>query len=192
MRSTVKLRACDLTRCEARCCYDGVYLDDGEEAKIRGIVDSAPEFFGTLPADYIVDGSWEQHVWGRKTAVRPYNFRAPDFPAHFTRTRCVFCSEDHKCLLQVLAMQRGLHKWAYKPAACWSFPMRFIDGHPAPPPGAGERDPDRLGDAFPGYAKFVPCGQDRPDGAPWEQTLAEEIAYWRETELGGANKGAST
>src|SRR5262249_44199835 len=105
-----------------------------------------------------------------------------DFPAHFTRTRCVFCLEDHKCSLQVLAVERGLHKWTYKPKACWMFPLRIKDGHPCPPPAADEPDPDNLGEEYPGYCKFVPGGKDLPGGDPWQITLAEEIRFWRSSE----------
>jgi hypothetical protein len=181
--SCVKLRVCNPSECEARCCYDGVYLEAGEEVKIRKIVASAPAFFRKLPADFIVDGSWGcGRIRGKKTATGLYDFKATDFPAHFSRTRCVFCSEDHKCLLQVLAVQRGLHKWTYKPKTCWMFPMELDDGKPAPPPSVGEPDPQCLGEEYPGFVKFVPCGEDRPDGDPWEQTLADEIEYWLETE----------
>jgi hypothetical protein len=160
-----------------------VYLEAGEEAKISDVVASDPAFFNKLPADYIVDGSWgDGRAAGRKTAVKPHDFKSTDFPAHFTRTRCVFCSEDHKCLLQVFAVQRGFHKWTYKPKACWMFPMKVVDGNPAPPPSVSEPDPDYLSKEYPGYTKFVPCGQDRPDGEPWEQTLAEEISHWRDEE----------
>ena len=182
-RSHVKLRVCNLGECEARCCYDGVYLEDGEEAKLIDLVASAPGFFENLPHDFIVDGSWGGgRIVGRKTAVRPYEYRAANFPAHFSRTRCVFCSDDHKCLLQVLAVRRGLHKWTYKPKTCWMFPMELDDREPAPPPSVSEPDPQCLGEKYPGFVKFVPCGQDRPDGDPWEQALAEEIKYWREIE----------
>jgi hypothetical protein len=160
-----------------------VYLEDGEENGIKQIVTSAPEFFDSLPDEFIVDGSWgEGRVSGRKTATRPYDFKMADFPPHFARTRCVFCAEDHKCLLQVLAVQRGLHKWTYKPTACWMFPLRVDEGEPIPPPAADEPDPDCLGEEYPGFCKFVPCGQDRSDGNSWEVTLAEEIAVWKQSQ----------
>jgi tetratricopeptide (TPR) repeat protein len=106
---SVKLRVCNLNECEARCCYDGVYLEDGEESKIRDIVASAPELFVDLPQDFIVDGSWGDQVSGRKTATKPYDFKSPDFPVHFNRTRCVFCSADHKCSSNVILKVRVLH-----------------------------------------------------------------------------------
>jgi tetratricopeptide (TPR) repeat protein len=174
----VRLRVCNLDQCEARCCYDGVYLMPGEEEKIRAAVEASPELFRALPSDYIVEGTWAGKSQGRKTATRPHDFKSQSFPAHFTRTRCVFCADDHRCLLQVAAVRRRLHKWTYKPAACWMFPMRIVDGAPAPPPARDQPDPDALGPEYPGYTKFVPCGQDCSDGLPWKQTLRGEIEYF--------------
>ena len=76
-----------------------MYLDGGEEEKISAVVASAAKTFKDLPADFLVDGLWVGRLSGRKTAVKPHDYQAPGFPAHFTRTRCVFCSDDHKCLL---------------------------------------------------------------------------------------------
>lgn len=45
----LRLRACDHRACEAGCCYDGVYLHDGEPERIRAPVASDPEFFAHLP-----------------------------------------------------------------------------------------------------------------------------------------------
>lgn len=187
-RQHAKLRVCDLNKCEAHCCYDGVYMKDGEETKIRGLVESAPDFFSSLPKDFIVDGFWDGEYSGRKTATRPHDFERPDIPEHFTRTRCVFCSADHKCMLQVLAVQRGLHKWLYKPQSCWLFPLRIIDTEPAPPLAFDELDPNCLGEDYPGFAKYVSCGRHRNDGIPWEQSLAEEIGFWREQNTEPADK----
>lgn len=181
--SEVRLRVCRLEDCEARCCYDGVYLEFGEEDKLAQIVGSAPAFFASLPDAFVVDGNWGGgRVTGRKTATRPHRYAASDFPAHFTQTRCVFCLDDHRCSLQVLAEKNGLHPWAYKPRSCWMFPLEVIDGEPIPPPAADEPDPMSLGEDYPGYAKFVPCGQDRADGVPWRDALAREIAYWEQVE----------
>lgn len=177
----VLLKQCNLNECEARCCYDGVYLLDGEEERIRAAVKTDPEFFKQLPENFIVDGAWHD-LSGRKTATRAHDFKHPEFPAHFTRTRCVFCAPDHRCLLQVFSVKQGLHKWAFKPTACWMFPMQLKNGgQPAPPPGPGEPDPDCLGPEYPGYPTFVPCGQCRPDGLPWQEVLGEEIAFYEAT-----------
>lgn len=174
----VKLKHCDLQNCESNCCYDGVYLWQGEEEKIREIVASDPDFFHGLPEEVVVDGYWDGEYEGRKTAIRPHEYQRKDVPEHFTRTRCVFCSPEHKCMLQLLAVKRGLHKWSYKPTSCWLFPLRIIDGEPAPPLASDEPDPNCLGEEFPGFANYTLCGLDREDGNPWEVSLFEEIEYW--------------
>lgn len=181
--SAEHLRYCDLQRCEARCCYDGVYLKTGEEKKIRELVASSPEFFDSLPEEYIVDGFWDGKYEGRKTAIRPYEFKGEDFPAHFTHTRCVFCEPEHYCSLQLLAIERGLHKWAYKPTSCWMFPMRIINEEPAPPPALSEADPDCLGVDYPGFASYTLCGQGISKGTAWGETLVEEVEYWHKNSL---------
>ena len=178
-----RLQHCDLQDCEARCCYDGVYLWEREEEKIREIVASDVAFFDNLPEEYIVDGFWDGEYEGRKTAIRPYEFKRADFPDHFTRTRCVFCSADHKCMLQLLAVKRGLHKWAYKPTKCWLFPLRIVDSELTPPLAINEPDANCLGDDYPGYANYTFCGLDREEGDPWDQNLAEELEYWEKNKL---------
>ncbi len=169
-----RLRACDHRACEARCCYDGVYLRDGEPERIRSAVASDPEFFAHLPESFIVHGEWPG-VSGVKTAVRPHTFHSPDFPEHFNQTRCVFAFPDGACSLQAFAAKRGEDPWTYKPCGCWKYPLRIVDGTPTPPRSALERDPQFLGQRYPGYMAYTPCGQERSDGRPWNDTLEAEI-----------------
>jgi tetratricopeptide (TPR) repeat protein len=170
----LRLRACDYRACEARCCYDGVYLRDGEPERIRAAVASDPEFFAHLPESFIVHGEWPG-VAGAKTAVRPHTFHSPDFPEHFNQTRCVFAFADGACSLQAFAAKHGDDPWTYKPRGCWKYPLRTVDGTPTPPRSALERDPQFLGQHYPGYAAYTPCGQQRSDGRPWNDTLQAEI-----------------
>jgi hypothetical protein len=168
------LRVCDHRACEARCCYDGVYLKEGEPERIRAAVASDPEYFAHLPDDFVVDGEWPG-LSGPKTAVRPHTYHSPDFPEHFNQTRCVFAFADGGCSLQAFAAKQGEDPWKYKPRGCWMHPLRIIDGAPTPPRSALERDRDFLGQRYPGYAAYTPCGQERNDGRPWDQTLQAEI-----------------
>jgi tetratricopeptide (TPR) repeat protein len=169
-----RLRACDHRACEARCCYDGIYLRDGEPERIRAAVASDPEFFAHLPESFIVYGEWPG-VSGAKTAVRPHTFHSPDFPEHFNQTRCVFAFADGACSLQAFAAKHGDDPWTYKPRGCWKYPLRTVDGTPTPPRSALERDPEFLGQRYPGYSAYTPCGQERSDGRPWSHTLEAEI-----------------
>ena len=83
-------------------------------------------------------------------------------------------------MLQVLSVQRGLHKWSYKPHSCSLFPLQIIENNPAAPPATDEQDPNYLGEDYPGYASYVSCGRHRDDGIPWKESLSEEIGFWNE------------
>lgn len=181
-----KLKRCDLAKCQGMCCYDGVYLEEGEENKIRMLVLSYSDFFSFLPEDFIVEGSWEGKVQGKKTQVKPFDYTSDDFPKHFNRTRCVFALEDARCSLQVLADKMSMHPWSLKPKSCWMHPLSVVNGELAPPPVNKSDDYDNLGDKYPGYVCYTECGQHMTDGKPWNETLEEEIKYYETVKgLGG-------
>ncbi|MBU5615038.1 hypothetical protein [Geomonas azotofigens] len=56
--------------------------------------------------------------------------------------------------------------------------MTLKEGELAPPPTPGEPDPDYVDESYPGYASFVPCGKVAPDGRPWDEEFAGEIAFF--------------
>lgn len=172
--STVRLRECDYRACEARCCYDGVYLEPGDEARIQRALELDRGLAERLPEAYIVAGSWNTTT-GRKTAVRPHEYAGPDFPEHFTKTRCVFAESDGACGLQRVAVARGEHPWTYKPQGCWIHPVRVSGDGNGPPPGLFDRDDQYWNADYPGYVSHTPCGQDRSDGKPWTEAMAEEL-----------------
>jgi hypothetical protein len=174
-----KLSRCSLANCRGTCCYDGIAVDDAMAAVIERLAAARAGDFAAmgleLPDQVIVDSEW-QGVRSRKTAVRPFPFRAavPDFPRHFDETACVFLLDDSRCALQVLATNDGRHPWHYKPFACWLHPIKLT--------AAGIRlydettDPERL----PGYDGFVcrtHCGRTAADGTPAAELLREELAF---------------
>lgn len=169
---------CDHKTCEARCCYDGVYLVEDEENKIREVVEDNPDFFAHLPHEYIVEEAWEG-VLGIKTAVRNQEYSSPDFPAHFNKTRCVFAFKDGACSLQVFAVKSGKPSWEYKPISCVMHPLFVRGGEVVAPPRLGEGDASFVDVGYPGYASFTPCGQPRSDGRDWREVFGEEIEVWK-------------
>jgi len=170
----LRLKTCDPRACEAMCCHDGVYLDEGEERRLRALVERTPALRARLPAEYIVEGCWNGERLGRKTATRPHEYRNADWPAHFPRTRCVFADEAGLCELQKLGMERQQHPWRYKPFTCWMFPLDEEDGEAVPPDADPQGDPHNV-PGYPGYASVVPCGRHEPQGAPWREALAGEL-----------------
>jgi hypothetical protein len=172
----LRLSVCDIRQCEGRCCYDGVYLLPGEEDFLRELVARVPALAAKLPAEFVVDGHWNGENLGRKTATRPVQYEAADFPAHFTRTRCVFSDAAGYCELEKFARSRDQHPWTFKPTTCWMFPLQDDNGVPAEPVRGAEDDP-YFTPEYAGYASCVPCGRHDPAGTPWRQAVAREIAY---------------
>lgn len=163
--SILKFRQCDFRACEARCCFDGVFLEAGEAVAIRLLVEQNREFFRLLPTEFIIHGEWNGKS-GMKTAVRPHRYRSPDFPAHFSHTRCVFAAENGACTLQQFSERFTENPWTYKPSVCRSHPVHEEKGIYSLPSLKGERQAFNLGLGFPGYFSYLPCGQSRRDGEP--------------------------
>jgi hypothetical protein len=59
-------------------------------------------------------------------------------------------------------------------------PLGIERGRVVPPAPLDEPDTSFQGVAYPGYASFTPCGQDRDDGADWRSLLQAEIEHARE------------
>ena len=167
--------------CQAKCCYDGVYLLAEEEEQIRQLIERFPEYFEEIVRPYVVAGDWEGMRSLRKTEKVPFDGYDELFPAHFTKTRCCFAMESGECLLQRVATDHQLHPWKAKPRACWSFPIRGVAGDEIlPPPTTDERDPDYVDENYPGYTSFLPCAKpDSENGIPWYEKYANEVEYYR-------------
>ena len=174
-----RLKQCDLSVCKAMCCFDGVYLNDGEEARITQVVQENPDVFSFLPDEFIVDGYWRGTSSGRKTAISPHEHQVPDFPAHFTHTKCVFNLPDGRCSLQAFATERGEHPWTYKPKACYMHPLRRKGSELVPPPIDRSDDPQNIDEDYPGFITYTLCGRHWEDGLPWREVLSEEIACFQ-------------
>lgn len=170
------LKPCDVRQCEAMCCYDGAYLLEGEEAFLVELLAKVPQLREKLPAEFVVDGWWNGEKLGRKTATRAQEYANPDYPAHFTRTRCVFSDATGYCRLESFARERGQHPWTFKPAVCWMHPLQDEDGVPEAPVATPAEDPYRS-PTYPGYSPFTACGRHCADGVHWKIALAREIAY---------------
>ncbi len=176
---TLRLAACDIAACEAMCCHDGVHLDEGEERRLHALVGRTPALRARLPAEYVVDAWSDGERVGRKTAVRPHEYRNPAWPAHFPRTRCVFADEAGMCELQKLGLARRQHPWRYKPFTCWMFPLG-IDaetGALVQPDIDPAEDPARE-PGYPGFVSQMPCGRHDPAGEPWYLALAGELMHY--------------
>lgn len=172
------LKPCELDRCRATCCHDGVHLSAAEAAMIDGLaVAGALDAYGVGWGAEVVEarnGAW-------KTRVRP---AAPaelaiDYPPHFPATRCVLLDAAGRCALQRLAIDQDRHQWYFKPLTCWLHPLalRPPDATRARPELTvhGPADDPQRADGYPGFASCTHCGRPDPDGVPARAALAAEL-----------------
>ena len=184
------LRRCDLGKCGGTCCHDGVYLSSEEARVLREFSKEAAEDLAQVGADLpeqtVVYGTWRDITSGPKTATRsaPMKEMAESYPDHFPETRCVFLLPDSRCSLQVLAMERGLHPWHYKPLTCWLHPLSITAGSDRKPRltlYSEKTDPQRFDD-YDGFVCRTHCGRTEPEGEPawkvleWELNTLGEVA----------------
>lgn len=167
------LKVCELSSCRATCCHDGVFLDGEQADGIAAVVERLAKY-GFHRSD------WLETLGGRaKTATveAAAPLLADDFPGHFPRTRCVFLDEEHRCLLQRLAVDEGRHPWWWKPVSCWMHPLllrRGPGGRPLLTLARSGDDPS-AGPGYPGFGSFTPCGTPCAGGEPAWRTLRAEL-----------------
>jgi hypothetical protein len=103
------------------CCHYGVYADYKEYEKILNIKEEIL---------YLMDESQSKNVddW----------FEAPekddDFESgiavgtNIINGKCTFLDNHGLCTLQKLGLNKGMHKWVYKPIYCILFPLTMYQG----------------------------------------------------------------
>ena len=178
----VKIRPCELERCKATCCYDGVYLSREEAEYVEGLVSRhqgellayglrLPE----QPIECIDDGR------SYKTSIRPAEEGelADDYPAHFPKTRCVFLDSSGRCGIQMLSVALGRDPWYDKPLTCWIHPLVLLPRtkdrlRPLLTLVTPENDPQKS-DGYPGFASCTHCGRPDEDGIPARDALMPEL-----------------
>jgi len=173
----------DCARCDGRCCYDGVYVTEPEEERIRGFMKDHPGYFENVPEVFLEEGEWGFLFHGKRTIRVPHFYARPDFPRHFTQTKCVFALPSGECSLQKAATDNLYHPWKVKPELCWEFPLigLFNDNAMSKPHYFGEPDPGFYDEDHPGYLSFMPCARVKPDGTSWKRMYRTEFLHYFKT-----------
>lgn len=171
------LKVCELARCRATCCHDGVILGEEEVRVIGELVESEGEQLQDLGWE---GGAWleeREGKWKTRTrAAEPVEL-ADDFPEHFPKTRCVFLDGEHRCVLQRLSVQEGRPPWYWKPVSCWMQPIR-LEGRAGERPVLtvpGAADDPRRRDGYPGFSSCTPCGREEAGGEKAGVVLRSEL-----------------
>ncbi|MGJ8676775.1 MAG: hypothetical protein ACSHX0_04615 [Akkermansiaceae bacterium] len=177
-----KVRACELSRCKATCCYDGVYLSkeeaDGVESLLHYHAEKLASYGLSLPSEPIVAVRGGKSL---KTATREADPAelADDFPEHFAKTRCVFLDRQGRCGIQRLSMELGREAWFDKPLTCWIHPLVILPtsaqrARPLITLVSPENDPQKT-EGYPGFASCTHCGRPDSDGVSAVVALKPEL-----------------
>jgi hypothetical protein len=118
------VRRCELARCQAGCCADGVWVDVAQAEEIRR---HAALIQPLLPVERRDPATWFEGEHdddpsfpsGRYTGTT-----AVDDATHPSGTTCVFLRPGTRfCALQSAGLEHGLGAWALKPHYCCLFPL---------------------------------------------------------------------
>jgi len=177
-----KIKPCELDRCRATCCYDGVYLSDEESEGVKKLLlkeKKTLDGYGlSLPDEPVVVTRGGRAVKTSTRDAEPGEL-ADDFPAHFPPTRCVFLDRQGRCGIQMLAVERGREPWFDKPLTCWIHPIVILPAgkdrsRPVVTLVTPENDPQKSDD-YPGFASCTHCGRPDDAGVPAYESLAAEL-----------------
>lgn len=171
---TTLIRPCEMHRCKATCCYDGVHLSDEEAMHLEQIATEHSLNDGNPVITTSPKG-------GKKTATRMAKDTelAIDYPAHFPKTRCVFLDENSHCEIQKISIKQGIHPWHDKPLTCWIHPIVLIpagkwEDRPVLTLVNSQNDPQKT-PGYPGFASCTHCGREDASGSPAWQVLSAEL-----------------
>lgn len=175
----IKIKACELSRCKATCCHDGVTLPREDAQSLNVLLNKKIEFLGKCEVP-ISDEYFQECADGKRVKSRVRKVRKADlpsdFPPHFSRTRCIFLDNNHHCLFQKISMEERKHPWFYKPLTCWIHPILIKQtehGMLITLPNKNN-DPQRE-KQYLGFASCTHCGREEEDGQPAYEVLAEEL-----------------
>jgi hypothetical protein len=186
-------RACDVRECQAICCSggSGFYYPQEPEA-IRRIAAEHGDFFARIGIplpEQLFDEETDEETGEVElsTNTRPYAYPPGAKPAHFDATACIFRAPNGWCGLQQLGMEQGKDPWAYKPVACWLFPIELEhDGKPHIHVAHHSTD-EYVDEDYPGFVGFTGCGKEcKTGGRPAYEVLQREItvlSQWLERDL---------
>lgn len=117
---------CNIGICGGQCCNWGVYMDRDFQPIIMNFENQIKEVMDEFqPKD--------SNVWFEKELEED-----SDFPSGYAigtelfisstgTTQCVFKDKKGYCSLQVMAVEKGMHKWEIKPKYCIMYPLSIID-----------------------------------------------------------------
>jgi hypothetical protein len=163
------------------CCYDGTFVEEDELVVLDRLFDTRTDEFSELGIS-IPLVRFEESRWpnpGTQTVLVDHTFPARlEMPPHFETGRsCFLLTNDGRCSLELLAENENLHRWHYKPIACWLYPiLHWVNGHPAFRLFSEEDDP-YVHEGYEGFVNSTRCSATDPEGPRATDSLADELDY---------------
>lgn len=169
------LSSCDVLRCHGACCSDGAPLNAEEAQVLADLAEQeAPAFraMGLKPGSLVAQS---ERGGAGHTGIRPREAgeRSPRHPPSVPDTACAMLTGDGFCGLQVLAVDRGLHPWHWKPMVCWLHPVAAdASGIRLPAEGITRERAYRDNS----FASVTECSRAGAAPRPAHEVLAPELA----------------
>lgn len=117
---------CDMKLCFGQCCSSGVIMDrDFKDVIMPYENDIIESMTADQPKDS--EGWFDNNIEVDKDFESGYSIGTNTYIDRNGVEKCVFNDENHYCTLQVVAMKKGMHKWAIKPTHCILYPVTIVD-----------------------------------------------------------------
>jgi hypothetical protein len=108
--------------CSSVCCSGGVYVDLAERERILAVKDIVKQHMDETQSTH--HEGWFEDSEQDDT----------DFPSgkcvgtNVINEKCAFLDKYGRCSIQLAAVERGLHRWTWKPLFCVLYPLEISDG----------------------------------------------------------------
>lgn len=170
------LSACDVARCHGACCSDGAPLNSEEVTVLSRLAAcEAPALtaLGLVP-DHLVAAAELGGAGHTGLRMRDPGERSPRHPESVPDTACAALTRDGLCGFQVLAVQKGMHRWFWKPMVCWLHPISAdASGIHLPAEGISRDRAYRDGS----FASVTECSRAGTGARPAVDVLADELSF---------------
>jgi hypothetical protein len=175
-------KACGLGECLGMCCNggSGFYMKEESET-IAKLVEENRDWFAAQGApmpEKIFDEEVDEETGEVELSTNTRETIYPDgyLPPHFPNTSCVFRDPKGACTLQKLGVEKGVGGWAYKPFACWLFPLELEHGGKPFIHVAHHSTDEYVDETYPGFVGYTKCGAEcKTGGTPAYKILEGEI-----------------
>ncbi len=109
-------------QCTGSCCKSGVFLSFDEKDKIIEMTEAIKQYMDDSQTK-------DESIWFENKIIEDSDFADGQCDStNIHNNKCVFLNKKGLCVLQMMAVDNGHHKWTYKPFYCIAFPIVLENG----------------------------------------------------------------